>query len=75
MAERQESLSGWVTVDQAARIKGVTKKAVYGRIRAGKLAAGKLGSIVVIRRAALDEWEISKNIQEGQQRRWNKTVD
>lgn len=70
--ERASGLAGWVTVEQAALLKGVTRKAVYNRVRDGRLPHSLIGNTVIIRRTELDKWEVNRNIQAAHRETWRK---
>lgn len=46
----------WVTAPEAARMKRVTRVAVYDAIKSGKLRAEKQGGTWLIRRKDVEKW-------------------
>lgn len=45
----------WFSVQQAADALKLTRGAVWGRIKAGKLHAEKVGALTLVRRAEVDQ--------------------
>jgi excisionase family DNA binding protein len=52
-----ESLEGWLTVAEAAALAGVSAAAIRKRIRAGRLAARRVGPNYLVTRASLEAYE------------------
>ena len=53
-------LSDLLTVSEAAELKGVLPRTVRRRIERGRLPAVKKGTLWLIRRKDLDEWNVRK---------------
>lgn len=60
-----EKPTDWLTVAEAARLKGVSEDAVRKRITRKKLEATKKYNAVLIRRKDLEAWQVQHKKQSG----------
>ena len=53
---RKSPASEWVSVPEAARLKGVTESSVRVAIQTGRLMGGKVGRSYIVRRGDVEAW-------------------
>lgn len=58
MRKTPKPIEDIVTVPQAARLKGVTRQAVYDAIETEKITATRVGRTWLIRVKELDQWQV-----------------
>ena len=53
---RKSPASEWISVPEAARLKGVTESSVRVAIQTGRLMGGKVGRSYIVRRGDVEAW-------------------
>ena len=53
---RKSPASEWISVPEAARLKGVTESSVRVAIQTGRLMGGKVGRSYIVRRGDIEAW-------------------
>jgi hypothetical protein len=53
----EDAVGGWISVPEAARLKGVAASAVRAAIRTGRLDGGKVGRSYIVRLGDVEGWQ------------------